>query len=51
MYNVHTQIGRYELVHTAKSLSDAKTAKQYIINTSSDTYPIAYITDANGERI
>lgn len=50
MYNVHTQIGRFELVHTAKSLSDAKTVTQYLRNTGND-YTIAYITDANGERV
>lgn len=51
MYPVHTQIGRYDFVHTAATYGAAKAVKQYIINTSRDTYPIAYITDANGERV
>jgi len=51
MYEVHTQIGRYTFTHTAASLSDAKSVKQYVINISTDQHPVAYITDANGERI
>lgn len=50
MYQVHTQIARYPFVYTAKSLTEAKTVKQTLLNVGS-AFTIAYITDANGERV
>lgn len=51
MYQVHTKIGRYDFVHTAETLAEAKMARQMLFNMSDELSVIAYITDANGEMV